>query len=36
MNINLGLFNIEKPKKNINKIINNSKNGMEEIINIIK
>ena len=36
MNINLGLFNIEKPKKKINKIINNSKNGMEEIINIIK
>ena len=33
MNINLGLFN---RNQNINKIINNLKNGMEEIINIIK
>lgn len=35
MNINLGLFNIEKPKKNIHKIIEDSKSEISKIINLI-
>ena len=36
MNINLGLFNVEKPKKNIASILNSSKIDISNIIQTIK
>ena len=36
MNINLGLFNIEKPKKNIASIVSSSKFDISNIIQTIK